>query len=294
MTRLSSDLFAMADRISLIKSALICPFCRGALLEEQFGSRCPACQKEFYLKNGQICFETVELGAEQKNLNKVRDWFKQWPKFYYFILDLFGPVWWGGLDPQEFLKRFPADGLTVDLGSGPSRVAEDVITVDLFSYPSVDVVASVTRLPFKDNSLQRIISDNVLEHISEPEIALAEMHRVLAPGGIAYICLPFLAPFHASPFDYTRWTAPGFIHFAGKHFTVIEDGVVSGIFSTLTTFLCYLVASLFSFGNVTLYWMLVNFSTLIFFPLKFLDILCNRLPFARDTAAVLYFVVRKN
>lgn len=283
----------MNDRIVSIKSALACPFCHSAISEKQLGWWCETCRKEFYLKNEQICFETTNIKDEQKNLNKVRDWFKRWPKFYYFILDFFGPVWWGGLDPQDFLRRFPADGITVDLGSGPSRVAADVINVDLFSYPAVDVVASITRLPFRDSSIQHIICDNVLEHISEPEIALSEMHRILAPGGVAYVCLPFLAPFHASPYDYTRWTAPGFVHLAGKHFEVIEEGVVSGIFSTLTNFLCYLFALLFSFGNITLYWMLVNFSTLIFFPIKFLDIICNHLPFARDTAAVLYYVLRK-
>lgn len=283
----------MNDRMVLIKSALVCPFCRGAIFERQFSWRCETCRKEFYIKNEQICFETVELKDKQNNLNKVRDWFKQWPQFYYFILDFFGPVWWGGLGAPGFLKRFPKEGLTVDLGSGPSRVAQDVVNVDLFSYASVDVISSITRLPFKDSSIQRIICDNVLEHVSEPEEALREMHRVLASGGVAYICLPFMAPFHASPFDYTRWTVPGFIHLADSHFEVIEDGVVSGIFSTLTTLLSYLFASLFSLGNVTLYWILVNFSTLIFFPIKFLDIICNHLPFARDTAAVLYFVLRK-
>ncbi len=284
----------MNDRLALIKSVLACPFCHVVLLEEQSNWRCGVCNKQFFSKAGQVYFEIVELKDDQKNLNKVRDWFKQWPKFYYFILDFFGPVWWGGLDPKTFLKRFPKEGLIVDLGSGPSRVADDIINIDLFPYPSVDIVSGITNLPFKDNSIQRIICDNVLEHVPEPEAVLLEIKRVLAPGGMVYICLPFLAPFHASPYDYTRWTAPGFAHLAGKYFAVIEEGVVSGIFSTLTTCLCYLVGSLFSFGNISIYWMLVNFSLLIFFPIKFLDIIANYLPFARDTAAVLYYVLKKN
>lgn len=284
----------MESNLNLIRQLVVCPICQGVLLEKQNSWNCGTCAKEFLVKNGQIYFETVELKGEQKKLNKVRDWFKQWPKFYYFILDFFGPVWWGGLSPKDFLTRFPKNGVTVDLGSGPSRVSKEVVNVDLFPYQSVDVVSSITHLPFRDNSVQRIICDNVLEHISEPEMALREMHRILAPGGVAYICLPFLAPFHASPYDYTRWPAPGFVHLANKYFAVIEDGVVSGFFSTLTTLLCYVFASLLSFGNVTLYWLLVNFSTLLFFPIKFLDIIGNHLPFARDTAAVLYFVMKKN
>lgn len=283
----------MSNRTPRMRQILACPVCQGDLGENNNIWKCKNCAKEFSGTDKQIYFVRAELDKEQKNLNKVRDWFKQWPKFYYFILDFFGPVWWGGLDSQNFLKRFPTDGVTVDLGSGPSRVAAEVINVDLFAYPYVDVVADVTKLPFKDKSIERIICDNVLEHISEPEEALREMHRILAPGGIAYICLPFLAPFHASPYDYTRWTSPGFINLVGKHFEVIEEGVVAGIFSTLTTWLCYLVATIFSFGSQMLYWLLVNFSTLLFFPLKFLDILANHLPRARDTAAVLYYVLRK-
>lgn len=283
----------MNDHIVSIKSALVCPFCHSPILEKQSSWWCETCHKEFYIKNEQIYFETVELKDEQRNLNKVRDWFKQWPRFYYFILDFFGPVWWGGLSAREFLKRFPKEGVTINLGSGPSVVAQNVVNVDLFSYPSVDIISGITHLPFKNNSIERIICDNVLEHVPEPDAALLEIHRVLAPEGVVYICLPFLAPFHASPYDYTRWTAPGFIYLSNKHFEIVEEGVVSGIFSTLTTFFCYLFASLFSFGNVTLYWMLVNFSTLIFFPIKFLDIIGNHLPFARDTAAVLYYVLKK-
>lgn len=283
----------MEDRLAEIRQLIACPVCHGVLMEKQASWSCERCLKDFLIINGQIYFETIVLDERQKKMNKVRDWFKQWPGFYYFVLNFFGPVWWGGLSIKQFMKKFPKEGVTLDLGSGPSRVAEDVINVDLFGYPSVDIISSVTNLPFKDSSINRIISDNVLEHVSEPEQAIKEMYRVMAPGAVAYICLPFSAPFHASPYDYTRWTSPGFIYLVGKHFEVIEEGVVSGIFSTLTTWLCYLVGLLFSFGNVTLYWMLVNFSTLIFFPIKFLDILCNHLPFARDTAAVLYYVLKK-
>ena len=283
----------MIDHIERVRQALMCPWCRGVLADSQTVWRCQACAKEFACRNGQLYFETASLNTELRSLNSVRDWFKRWPRFYYFILDFFGPVWWGGLDPKTFLKRFPSNGTIVDLGSGPSRVSKEVITVDLFSYPAVDVVANVTRLPFKDGSIERIISDNVLEHIAEPQQALHEMYRVLAPGGMAYVCLPFMAPFHASPYDYTRWPSSGFKYLASKQFELVEDGVVSGIFSTFTTLLCYLVASLGSFGSQRLYWILVNFSTLLLFPIKFLDIIANHLPNARDTAAVLYFVVRK-
>jgi SAM-dependent methyltransferase len=43
------------------------------------------------------------------------------------------------------------------------------------------------RIPVADNSQQVVFCDSVLEHVVSPTHSLAEMYRVLAPGGIAFI-----------------------------------------------------------------------------------------------------------
>lgn len=43
------------------------------------------------------------------------------------------------------------------------------------------------RLPFEDASIDRIVSMNVAESLSDPAAFLVECHRVLRPGGIAVI-----------------------------------------------------------------------------------------------------------
>src|SRR5438128_9182979 len=43
------------------------------------------------------------------------------------------------------------------------------------------------RIPVADNSQQLVFCDSVLEHVVSPAHSLAEMYRVLAPGGIAFI-----------------------------------------------------------------------------------------------------------
>jgi len=50
--------------------------------------------------------------------------------------------------------------------------------------------ADVTKLDFKDNSFDKIIASEVLEHIPEFEKALAEMARVLKPGGELVVSTP--------------------------------------------------------------------------------------------------------
>ncbi|MEM7612323.1 MAG: class I SAM-dependent methyltransferase [Pseudomonadota bacterium] len=50
-------------------------------------------------------------------------------------------------------------------------------------------VASVSRLPFDDNQFDLVIAAHVLEHLPNPIEALAEMRRVLRPGGWIVSCL---------------------------------------------------------------------------------------------------------
>ena len=45
-------------------------------------------------------------------------------------------------------------------------------------------------LPFRDGAFDRVYCSEVLEHVLDPESVIREMHRVLAPGGIAVISVP--------------------------------------------------------------------------------------------------------
>jgi SAM-dependent methyltransferase len=51
-----------------------------------------------------------------------------------------------------------------------------------------------TALPFPDAAFDRIIAAEVLEHISDDEAALAELTRVLRPGGTIAVTVPAFLP----------------------------------------------------------------------------------------------------
>ena len=55
--------------------------------------------------------------------------------------------------------------------------------VDMRSGPGVDVVAFADALPFPDSSFDVVVSTEMLEHDPSPWLSLAEMGRVLRPGG---------------------------------------------------------------------------------------------------------------
>jgi SAM-dependent methyltransferase len=50
------------------------------------------------------------------------------------------------------------------------------------------------RLPFPDNTFDRIIASEVLEHVSDDQIALDEIFRVLKPGGTVAATVPSWLP----------------------------------------------------------------------------------------------------
>jgi SAM-dependent methyltransferase len=232
------------------------------------------------------------MSKQTETDSELKEFFKKWPRLYYFVYVVFGPLYFGGLSPKGFLRKYCPKGKRANLGSGPRTVDEDVLNVDLTEYPSVDVVADLTKLPFADGELDGALSTEVLEHIEDTDAVIEEMRRVVKADGYVYVSLPFLYPFHASPSDFHRWTHKG-LEGLFEGFRIVELGVRSGPFSTLTVLLMYIIASLVSFSNERVYWFAIYASMFLLFPIKFLDVIGNRLPFAKHTAALLYCVVQK-
>ncbi|MBS0337345.1 MAG: class I SAM-dependent methyltransferase [Proteobacteria bacterium] len=68
----------------------------------------------------------------------------------------------------------------------------------------VNIVALGDNLPFKDNTLDYVLSSHVIEHFFDPVRALKEWHRVIRPGGYIFI----IAPHMDRTFDKHRESTP--------------------------------------------------------------------------------------
>jgi SAM-dependent methyltransferase len=65
------------------------------------------------------------------------------------------------------------------------------------------VVASATALPYADASFQAVVFYDVLEHIPDADRSLAEVFRVLRPGGLLAATVP--AEGQPGTFEWLRW-----------------------------------------------------------------------------------------
>jgi SAM-dependent methyltransferase len=72
-----------------------------------------------------------------------------------------------------------------------------------------DVVYGGGTLPFRDGAFDTVLSVQVLEHTPRPAILMAEMSRVLAPGGLLILTAPFQFRLHEQPHDYFRYSPHG-------------------------------------------------------------------------------------
>lgn len=100
-----------------------------------------------------------------------------------------------------------------------------VIYANLVTDKHPDVQCYAQALPFPYSSFDVVICAELLEHVPDPRDVLQEAHRVLKPGGMLFITVPFLAYIHADPFDYGRYTDyywSGNLHTLGFKDIVIE------------------------------------------------------------------------
>lgn len=62
------------------------------------------------------------------------------------------------------------------------------------------------KMPFDDSFFETVLLTEVLEHVQEPVNLLQECNRVMKPGGIVFITVPFLWNLHEVPHDEYRYT----------------------------------------------------------------------------------------
>ena len=97
-------------------------------------------------------------------------------------------------------------------------------------YPDAQFESSTfppIRLP--DNSFDTVVSFQVIEHIKKDDLFLAEIHRILKPGGIALLSTPNIRmTLSRNPWHIREYTADELEEKAKKYFAKVEMKGIAG------------------------------------------------------------------
>lgn len=160
----------------------------------------------------------------------------------------------------------------MDIGSG-DKYYEDLfpnkVNLDIDPERKPDVVGDARNLPFQDNEFDNILCLEVLEHINQPQKAIAEMQRVLKPGGKIILTTRFIFPLHDVPGDYFRYTKYG-LQELFKDWEILELKTESASFETIAILLQRLIFQINYQGNKFIKVILLIFIKLFLFLNRFI------------------------
>jgi SAM-dependent methyltransferase len=93
--------------------------------------------------------------------------------------------------------------------------AETYVGVDLG--PEADLQGTVESIPVDDESFDVVLCTQVLEHCGDPAAAVAELRRVVRPGGRVLASTHGVQVYHPAPEDLWRWTHTGLERLFREH-----------------------------------------------------------------------------
>lgn len=135
------------------------------------------------------------------------------------------------------LRRLDPGARIADVGAGGRRITPDTFTIDAVAEDRVDLACDIHRIPLPDASFDCVFCTGTLQYVRDPLGVLAEIHRLLRPGGIIHVEAPFLQIYAPDPEeDFWRWTLPGLrLTCQRAGFSVLESGVHMGPTSVLVS-----------------------------------------------------------
>src|SRR5262245_55790116 len=188
------------------------------------------------------------------------------------------------------LAMLPQGARILDVGAGGRRITPETVTFDAMAGREVDIVGDIHAMPIEDKKFDCVICTGTLEHVRNPCQAMCEIFRVLKPGGLVHIDVPFIQGYHADPTDYWRFTLDG-LRLLCRSFKEIDSGVHIGPTCGLVWIAREWANSLPA--NRYLSNLFLILVALALAPLKYLDYLVIRCPRSQRVASAVYFRGRK-
>ena len=144
---------------------------------------------------------------------------------------------------RAFAAEITPDMYVLDAGAGIAQYRNifnhahyetaDFEQVDKEYTPST-YVCDLATIPVENERFDRVVCNQVLEHLSEPLIVLKELNRVLKPEGRMILSTPLYYEEHEQPYDFYRYTQ--FAHrflFQKAGFEIESIDWLEGYFGTM-------------------------------------------------------------
>ena len=98
------------------------------------------------------------------------------------------------------------------------------------------------RFPFNNNEFDSVVTNQVFEHVFDPDNFLSEINRVLRGGGMLLLTVPFVWDEHEQPYDFGRYSSFGIKSILEKKgFEIINLKKTVTDFSTIIQLInCYI------------------------------------------------------
>jgi SAM-dependent methyltransferase len=147
------------------------------------------------------------------------------------------------LENADFAASVPSGALVLDAGAGeaPYKCLFQHAIYESADFQKVNkqhakstYVCDLKKIPVEDRRFDFIVFNQVMEHVPEPSIVLAELHRILKENGKLIYTGPLFYEEHEQPYDFYRYTQFGLRHlFTTAGFKIERIDWLEGYFGTL-------------------------------------------------------------
>jgi uncharacterized protein YbaR (Trm112 family)/SAM-dependent methyltransferase len=181
------------------------------------------------------------------------------------------------------------------IGQGMDDFAHDsrleLVESDVSFGPRTALICDAHQLPLADGSVDAVVIQGVLQALVDPAACVAEIHRVLRPGGYVYAETPFMQQVCVARFDFTRYTHLGHRRLF-RDFEEVKSGPVCGPGMALAWSYQYFLLSFFKGARVRTF--VKGFTRVTAFWLKYFDHVLIDRPGGVDAASGVYFLGRRS
>ena len=201
----------------VLQTLLACPRCAGPLTVGPAACHCAGCGVDFPVRDG---IPRLADGAIDRDPRLKAEWHAQ-HHAHDLYLDSRSVMnhWEEQILPRLVDRLGPIRGPVLDLGCGVGHLGRvtagkgielwgldlqgELLAEAKTGYAAL-VEGDIHRLPFRSGAFLAVVAANALHHVSDPSRALAEITRVLAPGGSVLLYDPRQVPLLESAKKFLR------------------------------------------------------------------------------------------